>query len=53
MYFLFDYIYVSLTHFIHDTCCRLVHICVFEVVEKAIIHTVLSVPTLHHHRRAV
>lgn len=35
------------------TCCCYIHICVCEVVEKAIVHTALCVSTFYHHRGAV
>lgn len=47
-------IYTSvLLDLIHNPYCSLVHICTFEVIEKAIIHTVLCLPTLRYHRSAV
>lgn len=34
-FFSFETIHIGLTCFIRGSCCRLVHICVFEVVEKS------------------
>lgn len=40
-FFLSEYSHVGLTCLIHNPCVHFVHICVFEVVEKAIIYIVL------------